>query len=198
LSELVIDLLTGLITGFLYYSTAMHDQQLESKIDGLWQWIFRLLALGLCALALYARLPFMTLLGLSPNWLLIWLVIWSINRSVFLAAIAGVSLGLLQDAMTIPSGVDFAPTHIIGMAIAGALTALLQKERYIQENFISIALIVFGMAVISETAIAIQLTLFGQYIAQIWELQQRTTLGSAILSSMWSPVLHFPLSRLTR
>jgi rod shape-determining protein MreD len=83
------------------------------------------------------------------------------------------------------------------MAIAGSMTALLQKERFIQENFISIALIVFGMTVISETAIAIQLTLFGQNLAQTWELQQRITLGSAILSSMWSPVLHFPLSRLT-
>jgi hypothetical protein len=38
--------------------------------------------------------------------------------------------------------------------------------------------------------------LSGRNIAQIWELQQRITLASAILSSLWSPVLHFPLSRL--
>ncbi len=174
----------------------MYERESESKIGGFGQWLFKILSLGICAVALYARFPYMTLLGLSPNWLLIWLVVWSINRPVILAAIAGVSLGLIQDGMTIPSGVDFAPTHIIGMAIAGTLTSLMQKERFIQEDFISIALIVFGMTVISETAIALQLTLSGQNIAQIWELQQRITLGSAILSSLWSPVL-YPLSRLT-
>jgi len=173
----------------------MQDRELESKL-GIMGWFVRILSLALCALALYARFPYMTLLGLSPNWLLIWLVVWSINRPVILATIAGVSLGLIQDAMTIPSDIGFAPTHTIGMAIAGALTALLQKERYIQEDFISIALIVFGMTVISETAIALQLTFSGRDIAQIWELQQRITLASAILSSLWSPVLHFPLSRL--
>ncbi len=175
----------------------MHEQELESKLGDLGQWLLQMIALGLCALALYARFPFMTLLGLSPNWLLIWLVVWSINRPVIFAAIAGVSLGLIQDAMTIPNDAGFAPTHVISMAIAGGLTALIQKERFIQENFISIALIVFGMTVISETAIALQLTLFGRNLAEIWELQQRITLGSAILSSLWSPVLHFPLSRLT-
>jgi len=173
----------------------MDERELESNL-GIVGWFVRIFSLGLCALALYTRFPFMTLLGLSPNWLLIWLVVWSINRPVILAATAGVSLGLIQDAMTIPSDSGSAPTHIMGMAIAGALTALLQKERYIQEDFISIALIVFGMTVISETAIALQLTFSGQDIAQVWELQQRITLASAILSSLWSPVLHFPLSRL--
>jgi rod shape-determining protein MreD len=175
----------------------MPDREL-SKFAAIALGFINILSLGFCAVALYARFPFMTLLGLSPNWLLIWLVIWSINRPVILATITGVSLGLIQDAMTIPSGISMAPTHVLGMAIAGGLTALLQKERYIQENFISIALIVFGMTVISETAIALQLTLLGRNMAEIWQLQQRITLASAILSSLWSPILHFPLARLAR
>jgi rod shape-determining protein MreD len=176
----------------------MQDQDLESKFGGFGKLLLQLLSLGLCAIALYARFPFMTLLGLSPNWLLIWLVIWSVNRPTIFAVIAGVSLGLIQDALTIPSDMAFAPTHTIGLAIVGGLTALMQKERYIQEDFISIALIVFGMTVIAETTIAIQLTLLGQDLSQVWELQQQITLGSAILSSLWSPVLHFSLNRLLR
>jgi rod shape-determining protein MreD len=152
-------------------------------------------SLFLCVLAMPTRFPGMTLMGLNPNWLLIWLVAWSLNRPVVLAIMTGVALGFLQDAMTIPSGVMIAPTHALGMAIAGGLTALIQKQRYMQEDFISIAFIVFGMAVVSETAIAVQLTLMGADVNKIWLLQQRIALGSAILSSLWSPVLHLPLSR---
>ncbi len=140
----------------------------------------------------------MSLMGLGPNWLLIWLVAWSLKRPVLIAAIAGVALGFLQDAITIPSQVILAPTHAIGMGIAGSLTAMLQKQRYMQEDFISVALIVFGMTVITETSLAIQLALIEKNFVAVWMLQQRVALGSAILSSLWSPVLHFPMSRYWR
>ncbi|AFY75315.1 rod shape-determining protein MreD [Synechococcus sp. PCC 7502] len=171
----------------------MQDQDTDLNLGSWIQWVLGLLSLGLCTLALYARFPYMTLLGLSPNWLLIWLVVWSLKRPVFLAVIMGICLGFIQDAMTIPSSAVIAPTHAIGMAITAGLTALMQKERYIQEDFISIALIVFGMTIISETAIALQLTVLGQSLAQVWQAQQQITLGSAILTSLWSPVLHFTL-----
>jgi rod shape-determining protein MreD len=140
----------------------------------------------------------MTLMGLGPNWLLIWLVAWSLKRPVLIAAIAGVALGFLQDAITISSQTTLAPTHAIGMGIAGSLTAMLQKQRYMQEDFISVALIVFGMTVITETSLAIQLALMVKNFVAVWALQQRVALGSAILSSLWSPVLHFPMSRYWR
>jgi rod shape-determining protein MreD len=47
------------------------------------------------------------------------------------------------------------------MALVAVLTALLQKQRYVQEDFMSLALIVFGMSVVSETAIALQMTVLG-------------------------------------
>ena len=83
------------------------------------------------------------------------------------------------------AAVRTAPTHALGLAIAGGLTALLQKQRYMQEDFISIALIVFGMAVIVETMHAVQLTAMGVNIDNVWTLQQRIALSSAILSSLW-------------
>jgi rod shape-determining protein MreD len=175
----------------------------RSKFDQILSWLITLLSVLLCTLALHTRFPGMTLMGLGPNWLLIWLVAWSLKRPVLIAAIAGVAVGFLQDAVTIPSQVaslapSLAPTHAIGMGLAGGLTAMLQKQRYMQEDFISVALIVFGMAVISETAMAIQLALIVKNFATVWTLQQRVALGSAILSSLWSPVLHFPMSRYWR
>ncbi len=157
-------------------------------------WAVTIGSLLICILAMYTRFPGMTLMGISPNWLLIWLVAWSVNRPVFLAIMVGLGLGMVQDGMTFVD-MSAAPTHALGLAIAGGITALLQKQRYMQEDFISIALIVFGMAVIVETIHAVQLTLMGAKMDNIWTLQQRIALSSAILSSLWSPVIYFPLSR---
>lgn len=185
--------------------------------------------LGLTML-LPTRLPGTQLAGVSANWLLIWVVAWSLRRSPLEGALAGVTLGLLQDAMTGPS-----PTHIISLALVGALTALLQKQRYIQEDFISVALIVFGMAIFSETVLALQLTFIAQdtswtdiaginsevgefslgeslieaemgtagtdqvvragyTAAEIWLRHQRVALSSAIVSSLWAPIISYPLN----
>lgn len=149
------------------------------------------LTVMLCLLMLPTRLPGMELLGIGPNWLLIWVVAWSVNRSVFSGLLSGVILGLLQDAMTSPD-----PTHALSLGIVGMLTALMQKQRFIQEDFISIALIVFGMAVVADTIFAVQLSWAGnRHLASIWTYYQRVTLASAILSSLWAPVVYYPLNR---
>lgn len=157
-------------------------------------WVVTIGSLLACVLGMYTRIPGMTLMGLAPNWMLIWLVTWSVNRPVFLSVMAGIALGLLQDGMTVVD-LKIAPTHVLGLAIAGGITSLLQKQKYVQEDFISIALIVFGMAVIVETMHAVQLTALGAKMDNVWVLQQRIALSSAILSSLWSPVIYFPLSR---
>jgi rod shape-determining protein MreD len=151
----------------------------------------------LCLLVLPTRFPGMELLNVSPNWLLIWVVAWSVNRTVFEGATAGLILGLLQDGMSSPT-----PTHTLSLVVVGALTARLQKQRYIQEDFISIALIVFGMAVLAETITAIQFSLQAmgsttakQNLGSIWLYHQRIALASAILSSLWAPVVYYPLNR---
>ncbi|MEH2347107.1 MAG: rod shape-determining protein MreD [Nostoc sp.] len=152
----------------------------------------------LCLLLLPTRLPGMELLGIGPNWLLIWVVAWSVKRTVFAGALAGIVLGLLQDSMTAPN-----PTHAISLGIVGVLTGLLQKQRFIEEDFISIAVIVFVMAVLAETIFGLQLTLtsdaYGGHslrkVTDIWTYYQRVALASAILSSLWAPVVYYPLNR---
>src|SRR4028118_292830 len=145
----------------------------------------------LCLMVLPARLPGMELLGIAPNWLLIWVVAWSLKRTALQGALAGLALGLIQDGMTSPH-----PTHVLSLALVGILTGRIQKQRYIQEDFISVALIVFGMAVVGETVTAIQYSILGdRSLTEIWTDHQRIALSSAILSSLWAPVLYYPLNR---
>ncbi|MBD0388895.1 MAG: rod shape-determining protein MreD [Nostoc sp. C3-bin3] len=155
-------------------------------------WIVTASSVLLCLLLLPTRLPGMELLGIGPNWLLIWVVAWSVKRTVFAGALAGIVLGLLQDSMTSPN-----PTHALSLGIVGILTSLLQKQRFIEEDFISIAVIVFVMAVLAETIFGLQLTLIGdeRKFTDIWTYYQRVALASAILSSLWAPVVYYPLNR---
>jgi rod shape-determining protein MreD len=155
-------------------------------------WSITLASILLCLLLSFTRFPGMELAGIAPNWLLIWVVTWSLKRNPVTGAIAGLLLGLLQDGLTSPD-----PTHAIGLALVGYLTARIQKQRFVQEDFISVALIVFGMAVVAETVMALQFILQGgQSLGEIWQHHQLVALSSAILSSLWAPVLYFPLNRL--
>ncbi|MFZ4641404.1 MAG: rod shape-determining protein MreD [Nodosilinea sp.] len=152
-----------------------------------------------CLLLLPARIPGFELLGVSPHWVLIWVVAWSVKRTMWEGAIAGLVMGLMQDSMT-----AIHPTHSLGLIVVGVLTAKLQKERYLQEDLISVALIVFAMAVVAETVLALQVTadqLFNAHslypmVPKIWLYHQRVALSSAILSSVWAPALYYPLNRL--
>jgi rod shape-determining protein MreD len=88
------------------------------------------------------------------------------------------------------------PTHALSLALAGILTAWLQKDRFVQEDFISVSLIVFGMTVVVETVATLQFSLLGyNTLAEIWTRHQLVALSSAILSSLWAPVVYFPLNR---
>lgn len=145
----------------------------------------------LCLLISPTRLPGMEIAGIGPNWLLIWVVAWSVKRSMFQGALAGFTLGLIQDGMT-----SHEPSHALSLMVVGVLTARLRKERYIQEDFISIALIAFAMAVIAETVTAVQYSFLGtRSLVEIWTYHQLIALSSAILSSLWAPVVYFPLNR---
>lgn len=171
----------------------MKKKLLDEYIWARWllNWTVTVFSVVVCLLVLPTRLPGMELLGVGPNWLLIWVVAWSVKRTMLQGAIAGLVLGLIQDGMTAPN-----PTHMLGLAIVGILTARIQKQRYIQEDFISIALIVFGMAVISETVTAIQFSFqTNRNLAEIWTYHQRIALSSAILSSLWAPAIYYPLNR---
>jgi rod shape-determining protein MreD len=153
----------------------------------------------LCILILPTRMPGMELLGISPNWLLIWVVAWSIKRkrTVWGAASMGLVLGFLQDAMTAPD-----PTHAVSLVVVAVLTVVLLKTwslptDLVERDPIPIALIVFGMAVLAETVMGLQFLAMGdRTLVEIWSDHQRVTLCSAILSSLWAPVIYFPLNHL--
>ncbi len=149
------------------------------------------LSVLLCLMISPTRLPGMEVAGIGPNWLLIWVVAWSVKRSMLQGALAGLALGLIQDGMTAHT-----PTHVISLMLVGILTARLRKERYLREDFISVALIAFAMAVMAETVMAIQYSIQGdRSLVEIWTYHQLIALGSAVLSSLWAPVIYFPLNR---
>ena len=143
-----------------------------------------------CLLLLPARLPSMELLGISPNWLAIWVVAYSVKRKPYQGILAGILLGFVQDSMTHPE-----PTHTVSLAIVGFLTACFQKNRYIQEDFISLAILVFGMTFLAETVHTLQyLLLQTRPLEEAWTYYKRIVLCSSILSSLWAPVIYFPLN----
>ena len=144
----------------------------------------------LCALLSLTRLSGMELVGIGPNWLLIWVVVWSLRRSAWQGIVAGVALGWIQDSMT-----SLHPSHVLSLGLVGFLSSRLAKPRHFSANFIAIALITFVMTVLAEAVTAIQ------YVFQdlrspevIWRDYQWIALSSALLSSLWSPVLAYPLN----
>ncbi len=148
----------------------------------------------ICLMLLPMRLPGMALTGIGPNWLLIWVVIWSLKRSVWQGMSAGLVLGLLQDAMT-----EETPTHTLSLMFVAYLISRLQKQRFLREDFIFITLVTFGMAVVAETIMALQFSFLGtRTLIDIWKHHQLIALSSAILSSLWAPVMYFPLNQLWR
>ncbi len=147
----------------------------------------------LCVLAVLAPIPALELFGIKPNWLLIWLVAWSLKRSLFSAAVAGLVLGLILDGITASD-----PTHIFSFILVAVLTVLLYRHimKKMQEDLISVALVVFGMAILVETIRALQFSQMDNHsLIDLWVYQQQVALSSAILSSLWAPVVYFPLNR---
>ncbi len=145
----------------------------------------------LCIFLSLTRLPGMELLGIGPNWLVIWLITWSFKRRVFDAVVAGLTLGLIQDGIT-----STYPSHVLVLVIIGYLTARIRKQRYAKEHLMSVVLIVFVMTLLAESLMAFQYVVRGILpLEQIWPDYQKIALSSAILSSLWTPILYYPLSR---
>lgn len=144
-----------------------------------------------CAMLMLLDIPGLELLGISPNWLLIWVVAWSVKRSIWQAAIAGIAVGWIYDAIVVSN-----PSHVLSLVVVGVITASLNKQKYLGEDFISAALIVFLMTLIAETIFAFQYISYNSAsFSTIWQDYQRITLTSAIITSLWSPAIYFPLNR---
>jgi rod shape-determining protein MreD len=95
--------------------------------------VVTVLSVVLCSLLAFGRLPGMAIAGIGPNWLLVWVVIWSLKRSAWMGAIAGLVLGLIQDGLTTPE-----PTHVWSLVFVGVLTAKNHNERFVQDDYLSL------------------------------------------------------------
>ena len=146
-------------------------------------------SLIVCCLFLLLRIPGLELIGITPNWLLIWLVVWSVKRNLWQSIVAGICLGLIWDSLT-----GFFPSHILGLIIVTLFTSNVYQDKYVKEDVISLTLIVFGMAIINETIIALQYSIQTQIpLIDIWLNYQKNSLTSAIISSLWTPLIYYPL-----
>ncbi len=150
-----------------------------------------LISVTLCSLLLLLNLPAIEILGISPNWILILLIVWSIKRPIWQAAIAGISLGLIYDGITVS-----VPSHILSLVTVGVITAILNKQKYIGEDLISVTIIAFFMAIIAETIVALQY-IWEQMlsVSQIWQDYQRVVIISALINSLWTPAIYFPFNK---
>ena len=150
----------------------------------------------LCVLLSFARLPGMELLGIGPNWLLIWVVVWSLPRSTLLGTIAGLALGWIQDGLTSPY-----PSHALTLSLVGFLAARLGKNPYLRDNFIALLWIVFVLAGLAEIVTALQYVLqevrYGAGTGApplLWRDCERIALSAAVLSSLWAPAFAYPFN----
>lgn len=160
---------------------------------------------SLCLLLLPTRFPGMEILGVGPNWLVMWTIAWSLHRSIWHAATAGIVLGLIQDGMTLPAAgmLGSMPTHVLSLTVVGVLTVWLHKYRYIDDAIVTVVILTFLLAIVAE------LIMGGQYLLQTsigqsaavnfdsfsYLLTERSPvmLIAGILSGLWMPILYCPL-----
>jgi rod shape-determining protein MreD len=165
-----------------------------------------IVSVGLCLLLLPSRLPGMEILGTGPSWLVMWIIAWSIRRSMWHAATAGIVLGLIQDAMTFPAGAILGnvPTHVLSLTVVGVLAFLLHKRRYLDDSIFSVSIAAFMLTLVSELVTGLQYFLETAIqqspdasldsLNYLWTNQAPVIAISAVLSGLWMPILYYPLN----
>ncbi|NJK55812.1 MAG: rod shape-determining protein MreD [Pleurocapsa sp. SU_5_0] len=152
--------------------------------------LFITISIAVCIVLMLVNIPGMELLEVNPNWLLIWIVAWSINKTAWSGAIAGLMIGCIYDGITLS-----APSHILSFVVVGVLTSSLKTQKYLGEDFISVAFVVFFMTFLSEAIFALQ---YGQEhsinLTDLLQKYQQVVVISAIITSLWSPAFYYPLN----
>ncbi len=160
---------------------------------------------GLCLLLSPTRLPGMEVLGIGPSWLVMWTIVWSLRRSMWHAATAGIVLGLIQDRMTLPDvdPIGTLPSHVLSLTAVGVLTVWLEKRRYINDAPIPASIAAFLLTIVSEAILGSQYLLRTtgdrfqgisfDILSYLWVDRSSVILIAAVLSALWMPLLYFPL-----
>lgn len=152
--------------------------------------LFVTVSIAVCTILMLVNIPGMELLEINPNWLLIWVVAWSLKRTVWHGAIAGIIMGCIDDGITLSN-----PSHILSLMLVGIFTSRLQTQKYLGEDFISVAFIVFFMTLFSEAVFAWQ---YGQAyslgIGEVWQKYRQMAIARAVITSLWSPAFYYPMN----
>ena len=169
----------------------MHSQsQRAFEIFKIINLIFLTVSVIICSILMLADIPGIELLETNPNWLLIWVVAWSIRRTVWQGAIAGLLLGWIYDGLSVNP-----PSHVLSLVVVGMLTAGLKKQKYLGEDFITIAFLVFFMTALAESIYAWQYA--KEHLISLSEVirkYQQVAIVSAIITSLWSPAFYYPFN----
>jgi rod shape-determining protein MreD len=160
---------------------------------------------GLCLILSPTRFPGMEILGIGPSWLVMWTIVWSLRRSIWHAATAGIVLGLIQDRMTLPDAdpIGTLPSHVLSLTAVGVLTVWLEKRRYINDAPIPASVAAFILTIVSEAIIGSQYLIHTpgdrsqginfDSLGYLWVDRSSVILIAAVLSALWMPLLYFPL-----
>ena len=152
--------------------------------------LFVTASIVVCTILMLVDIPGMELLEINPNWLLIWVVAWSLKRTVWHGAIAGSIMGCIYDGITLSN-----PSHVFSFVLVGILTSSLKTQKYLGEDFISVAFIVFFMTIFSEAIYVWQYSReYFMGISETIQKYQQVVIISAIITSLWSPAFYYPMN----
>jgi rod shape-determining protein MreD len=163
-------------------------------------------SVSICLFLLPTRIPGMEILGTGPSWLVMWTIAWSLHRSLWSAATAGIVLGLIQDGMTFPANATLGtlPTHVLSLTVVSVLAFSLHKRRYLDDQILSVSIATFFLTILSEVIMGVQYLLETAIkqspgismdsLNYLWANQSQVVLISAILSGLWMPILYYPLN----
>ena len=143
----------------------------------------------LCCLLTLTRWPGMELSGFGPNWLIIWLAVWCIDRTVLQAIFAGLCLGWLQDGLS-----SSWPSHAIGMLFISVAFQVCFANRVWKSDLL-VAPIVIMIGVFINDGIYSLLLSWTQGLSPIhvWQQQPHLFWISPVLSAIWTPAFFWPL-----
>jgi rod shape-determining protein MreD len=152
--------------------------------------LFVTASIAICIILMLVDIPGMELLEVNPNWLLIWVVAWSMNRTLWQSAIAGLIVGCIYDGITLGN-----PSHILSFMVVGVVTSSLKTQKYLGEDFISVAFVVFFMTFLSEAIFAWEYgRLHLMNMTDLLQKYQQVAIISAIITSLWSPAFYYPVN----
>jgi rod shape-determining protein MreD len=79
--------------------------------------------------------------------------------------------------------------------VVGVVTSSLKTQKYLGEDFISVAFVVFFMTFLSEAIFAIQYCrLHLMNMTDLLQKYQQVATISAIITSLWSPAFYYPMN----